>query len=33
MSFFKRLKDKFSSKNEDDIQKDLDESVDSNVNS
>ncbi|WP_340585662.1 signal recognition particle receptor subunit alpha, partial [Staphylococcus aureus] len=33
MSFFKRLKDKFSSKNEDDNQKDLDETVDSNVNS
>ncbi|PCY57216.1 signal recognition particle-docking protein FtsY, partial [Listeria monocytogenes] len=33
MSFFKRLKDKFSSKSEDDIQKDLDETVDSNANS
>jgi len=27
MSFFKRLKDKFSGKSEDDIQKELDEST------
>ena len=33
MSFFKRLKDKFSSKSEDEIQKELTEDVESNETS